>query len=300
MKFVPAAITQNIGRKVLTTKMNSPHIFFGMGVVGVVAGAVMACRATLKLEETIDEIKKDLDQVPEIVNTEDVDDVEYSQIYPDHARYKDISYIYLKAAGRFAVLYGPSILVGGTGIACLTGSHVQLTRRNAALTATVASLIKAYDAYRERVQAEIGEERELELYRAAHEEVIEMEGHRQVTTIVDPEGLSIYARFFDELNPNWMHDNETNRIFLQCQQNFANDRLKSRGYIFLNEVYDSLGMERTKVGQVVGWTIYGDGDHYVDFGIFRARSNRFVAGIEPSIILDFNVDGLIHDKIKDW
>jgi hypothetical protein len=52
---------------------------------------------------------------------------------------------------------------------------------------------------------------------------------------------------------------------------------------------------------MVGWIDGGDGDGYVDFGIYdiAAVNNRreFINGYEPSIILDFNVDGVIWDKI---
>ena len=120
---------------------------------------------------------------------------------------------------------------------------------------------------------------------------------------------SQYARFFDETSPYWYKNSgnrsndgpEMNLFFLRAQQNYANELLKHRGYLFLNEVYDMLGMPRTKAGQIVGW-IYKenntDGDNYVDFGIYKTEKNaKFVNGFENSILLDFNVDGAIIDKI---
>ena len=113
---------------------------------------------------------------------------------------------------------------------------------------------------------------------------------------------SEYARFFDELCPDWQKDPEYNLMFLRHMQNFATDKLRSKGHLFLNEVYDMLGIPRTKAGQVVGW-IYDEknpnGDNYVDFGIFnssRADNRRFVNGCEPVIIIDPNVDGEILNK----
>lgn len=109
--------------------------------------------------------------------------------------------------------------------------------------------------------------------------------------------MSPYARFFDEASANWVKDPEINHIFVQCQQNFANNLLIARGHLFLNEVYDMLGIDRSSAGQVVGWVISGDGDNFVDFGMFEAHSARFVNGYERSILLDFNVDGVVVDKI---
>lgn len=111
---------------------------------------------------------------------------------------------------------------------------------------------------------------------------------------------SDYARFFDETCAPWEKDPEYNVCFLNQQQNFANDLLRRQGYLFLNDVYDMLGIARTKAGQVVGW-VYDEknpiGDNYVDFGLYDLRNARFVNGYEKSILLDFNVDGVILDKI---
>ena len=92
-------------------------------------------------------------------------------------------------------------------------------------------------------------------------------------------------------------------MFLKHQMNHANELLKCRGHVFLNEVYDMIGIPRTKAGQIVGW-IYDEknpvGDNFIDFGIFdetKQKSIDFVNGYERTILLDFNVDGVIYDKI---
>ena len=112
---------------------------------------------------------------------------------------------------------------------------------------------------------------------------------------------SIYARFFDETSTNWQRTQGYNQFFIQAQQNYANDLLKSRGHVFLNEVYDMLGLERSKAGAVVGW-VKGNGDNYIDFGVFQGdewNAMRFVTGDERSILLDFNVDGVVYHLLKD-
>ncbi len=203
----------------------------------------------------------------------------------------------VKSAVVFGRLYGPSVAVGAASIAALTGSHIQLTRRNAALTATIAVVSKAYDDYRVRVQEEIGKERELDIYRAMKEQEVEIDGKKKTFKVSDPNDWSPYARFFDETSENWQRNAEMNRHFLQLQQNYANHQLHSRGHIFLNEIYDLLGLERSQAGQVVGWVMNGEGDNFVDFGLFECESSRFINQLEQSIILDFNVDGVVYDKI---
>jgi hypothetical protein len=80
--------------------------------------------------------------------------------------------------------------------------------------------------------------------------------------------------------------------------------LRARGHVFLNDVYDSLGIPRSKAGAVVGWVLNrnGEGDNFISFGVFDGTTQEirdFVNGYEGSILLDFNVDGVIYDKIED-
>lgn len=282
MRYVPGAVTRTIGRQSLILKKNSPHILFAAGVVGVATGTVLACRATLKLSDTLTDVQKDIANVKELNGANGVEE-----------QNKDLVYIYGKGAVRIVRLYTPAVVVGGLGIAALTGSHIQLTHRNNALMAAYATLEKAYSDYRDRVREEVGEEKERDLYLGARELVEkDFEGKS-----IDPTKVSPYARFFDQFSPNWQKDAELNRIFLTCQQTYANQRLNAVGHIFLNEVYDMLGLERSRQGQVIGWVRDGDGDAWVDFGMFEARNARFVDNLERSVLLDFNVHGVIYDKI---
>jgi Family of unknown function (DUF6353) len=291
IKIVPKKLVGKVSRQLLVAKKNSPHIFFGLGVAGTVVSAVLACRATLKLSETLDEIKKDVDSLEPIPQLD-------LGVEPVRELHIDRICVYGKASLRIVKLYGPAALVGAASIGALTGSHIQLARRNAALMAAYAAVQKAYDDYRDRVRAQLGEEAELELYHASRTELVNSDGKVTEAKIVDPNKYSPYAKFFDEFSPNWQRDPELNRIFVQCQQNWANHRLNAYGHIFLNEVYDALGIDRSRAGAVVGWVKNSEvGDGYIDFGIFEAFNSRFVNGSEQSILLDFNVDGVIYDKI---
>jgi hypothetical protein len=302
MKLVPQFVTRGIGRTVLQTKKNSPHIFFAGGMIGIAGSTFLACRATLKLEKTVDEIKDDFD----ILHKLHAGDVEVEgktiQKYTDDEYRKALLVVYGKSGLKVAKLYGPSILLGSASIAALTGSHVQLTRRNSALSATLALVTQAYDEYRARVREEVGEKRELELYRDIRDVEIENEkGKKETVQVAQSTGGSIYARWFDERSYCWEPHPETNKIALSAKQNYFNQRLNVYGHVFLNEVYDALGLERSPAGSQVGWLKDGGpdntGDGYIDFGLFELRNMDFNMGREFSILLDFNVDGVIWDKI---
>lgn len=290
MKFMPANLTQTVSRNAFTVKANSPHLFFGAGLVGMAVSTVLACRATLKLEATLDEIQKDLDNI-KVMRTQ-VDD-KGRNTYSLKQYQQDLLYVYTKATVKLGKLYAPAVIFGVVSTGLLAGSHVQLTRRNAALLGAYAALNEAYEHYRQRVREEIGDEKEREIYYDIRSKQLES---GELVTTVDPTKHSIYARFFDEYSIHWEKDPELNKLFVQCQQNFANQLLLTKGHLFLNEVYDMLGIERSGAGQVVGWLV-GNGDSYVDFHIFDGFHNAFVNGHERSVLLDFNVDGVIYDKI---
>ncbi len=293
MKFVPNQVTRVVGRNVLVVQKNSPTILFGAGVVGVVATVVLASRATLKVEEVLTTGQKDLAMV------EEVSHANYSKSDQKH----DISTIKIRTALGVAKLYAPAVVVGTFSIAALTGSHHIMSKRNAAVTAAYATIEKAFDRYRERVVDELGEEKDLEFRHGSELKIVadpnKKDKDKAVTT-VGPFDRSGYERFFDQYNINWQNNADLNLFFIKCQQNWANDRLRARGWVLLNEVYKSLGLEETKAGCVVGWYLNGDGDNYIDFGVFDASNDKardFVNGRENAILLDFNVDGVIYDKI---
>lgn len=286
MKFIPNGITRQVARQFLIARKNSPQVMFVGGVAGVTVGTVMACRATLQLSDQLDKMKNDLEDVKALKDA----DGSYDN--------KDVARVYAKNMAKVARLYAPAAIVGVASIGALTGAHVTLNRRNAGLTAAYAAAVKAYDDYRDRIKEELGEEKELDLYHGAIVEKVKGEDNKLVAVKkVNPNSTSMYARFFDESSRNWDRNPEMNRMFVQVQQTYANDLLVTRGHIFLNEVYDMLGLERSKAGQVVGWVISDEGDNRVDFGIYEAVNANFVNGIERTALLDFNVDGVIYDLI---
>lgn len=290
MSIIPTSLAPKIGRAILLSRKHSPTILFVGGTVGAVAATVMACKATLTFKEHLEITEKDLEEVKSSIRSE------------DEIR-KDVTFLHVRTAIVAVKLYGPAVALGALSISALTGSHVVLTKRNTALTAAYAALEKGFERYRERVIKELGPEKEREIRHAVEQyEVTDSEtGKKHKVKIAAPHGdHSIYARFFDPTVKEWSHEPEYNLVYLRAQQTHANDLLHARGHLFLNEVYDMLGIERSKAGAIVGWVISKDGDNYVDFGIYDSHDpekRAFINGQEGSILLDFNVDGVIYDKI---
>lgn len=293
MKLIPTAISRTIARQSLLASSNAPSLLFGAGVAGMVGSTVLACRATLKLEEVLHESANDL----EVART-----IQHEK-YSEGDRQRDTAIIYSRMFGSVVKLYGPSVLLGAASVGCLTKSHNILQERNLALTAAYAAVDEAFKTYRARVVERHGEDEDRKLrYETEEVEVYDEDlGNNVKTTRIAPGEPSMYARFFDPLSRNWSKEPEYNLVFLLSIQNYFNDMLKVRGHVFLNEVYRELDLTHTKAGSVVGWILSDEGDNYIDFGIYKENEKAidFVNGREGSILLDFNVDGTIYDKIKD-
>lgn len=295
MKLVSEAVRRGIARNALIAQRNSPGVLFGVGVVGMVGSTVLACRATLKMDEVLDDAKRKLDTAKTLQHRD----------YSETDRQKDVSLIKIQTSVKIVKLYTPALLVGGLSIAALSSSHNILNKRNVALTAAYGALEKGFNEYRARVVEKYGEDADRDLrYGTEQVQIVDPKTNRKkIVNRVASGEPSIYARFFDNGSTSWNKEPEYNLIFLQCQQNYANDLLKSRGHIFLNEVYDMLGIPRSKAGAVVGWVLSknGETDNFVNFGVFDGKTEvarDFVNGREGAILLDFNVDGVIWDKIE--
>jgi hypothetical protein len=270
----------------------------------MVGSTVLACRATLKLEEVLDVIeqnKSQAEQAKELVNDPTY---EGSQTYTEEEYRKDVTIITVRGVGNIAKLYAPAVLLGGASIFALTKSHNLLQDRNLALTAAYAAVDGAFNRYRERVVDRFGEEVDQELTYDSEQVDMVNEDTGEVISSVKATGApgSKYARFYDQdSSDNWSPHPEVNMLFLRNVQNYCNDRLKARGHLFLNEVFTELGLSHTHAGAIVGWRWnQGSGDDFVDFGIWDPRGEEvldFFNGKEGAILLDFNVDGVIWNQI---
>lgn len=293
-------VTSKVGRQVLITKKNSPAILFAAGVVGVGATVVLACRATLKMEEILEEAENNHAKI------EEAEALETDQYDEDDAQ-KDRVTNRVQTALKICKLYAPAFAVGVISVGALTGSHVILTRRNVALTAAYAAADRAFKDYRKRVVDELGYDKDQEFrYGVTEKQIaVDTDNGTDVKTVKvvnkDHKSDGLYSFLFDrDTSSNWSPTPLYNSTFLKAQQNYANDILNARGHVFLNDILDMLGIERTKAGAITGWIKGGDGDGYVDFGILTRdmyQGIRFVSGDEKSVWLEFNVDGVIYDKI---
>lgn len=295
--------TLAFGKTKFKLQKHSPEILIVTGIVGTVVSAVMACKATLSVPEIVEEHKDALNEVHE--NPENL---------PAEQVRKETAMVFVRTGAKFAKVYAPSVILGGLSIASILASNDILRKRNVALGAAYATLNQSFNEYRNRVIERFGDKVDKELKYGLQSKKVEVtevdpetgkEKKKETIEISNGVVASPYAKFFDESSRCWEKDAELNLMFLRREQAYWNDKLRARGYVFLNEVYERLDIPTTRAGQCVGWIYNPDrpnGDNYIDFGMYditREPTREFVNGIERVILLDFNVDGVILDKIEE-
>ncbi len=289
-------------KTVMKLKKHSPEILVVAGIAGTVVSAVLACKATTKVAEILDETKGTLDTIHEGMETGAINGQEYTT----EDGKKDTVVVYAQTGMKLAKLYGPAIILGTLSITSILASNNILRKRNVALGAAYAAINKSFKEYRGRVIERFGEQVDTELkygIKAKKFEEIEVDPEtgkekkvKKTVMVADPNLQSDYAVYFDSKSRNYETNPDYNRMFLKAQQAFANDKLQTRGHLFLNEVLDDLDLPRTPAGQIVGWTKDGP-DGYVNFRIVEVERETEDGRHEPALLLDFNVEGNIWEKM---
>lgn len=310
---LPVKVIEKLGPAGLTLRKYSPEILLGGGILGVVGGTVLACKATLKLPEANDILAEQCQEIHDSFVTTDEEPVNieaYNEIVESKEYKRAMTKEYIRHGASIAKLYAPAAVATTTGIACVIASHNIQSGRIAGLAAAYSAVDTAFSEYRDRVREEVGEKKELDIYRDLQDGEIEVtkttkDGKDKVTKkkvkTLNPEHRSPFTFIFDEANPEFTRDATYNKHFILQQENYANAKYDLQGYLYLNDVLEDLGFDTKNMPwtRVTGW-VKGLGDDYIDFGVFEAYDSTkrdFINCAEPAIWLDFNVDGYIYDVL---
>jgi len=284
-------------------KKRSPEILVAVGVVGTVVSAVMACKATTKINTILDETKEQLDKIHEYAGNPDA-----AEKYNAEDAKKDTAIVYAQTGVKLAKLYAPAVGLGILSISSILASNNILRKRNMAISAALAAATQDFKDYRNRVIERFGKEVDHQLrYNIKAEEIEETvtdekgkeKKVKKSIEVADP-NASGYVKYFTRSNPYWEEDSSYVEMFLRSQQNYANDKLKATGHLTLNDVYDMLGFHDSKAGMVVGWIYdldHPNGDNYVEFDVKKVNLPNEQGGYEEAYAIDFNVDGNIYNEM---
>ena len=304
MKINTKTLRKSFKKAQLTVRKHSPEILMVAGVIGTVAGAVMACKETLELEDVLDECKQEKMELEE----------QYAMCeeYSEDALKKDQVKLTIKQVAKIVKLYAPSVIMEATSIGVIFASNDIMRKRNASMAAAYATLNSMYKRYRQNVIESYGEEVDKDMrFGVKHEKVTEIDEDGNKVKIdarivdLDNTALAIsdYSRFFQEGCRGFDNSGRYNFLYLKGVQTMFNNKLIADGYVMLNDVYRELGFDTIPEGWSIGW-VYDEenpiGDNYIDFGLYEARNKnqRAVNDWEPVILMDFNVDGNLYEDPK--
>jgi hypothetical protein len=287
--------TRGLGRTKLFLGKNSPEILLVVGIVAGLTGAYFAAKVT---EEARQEVEATKEEAEEVMTKAQSDE------YTETDQQKELGMVVIKGSLQVAKLYAPAIGFGVLSITALLMSHNIMTRRMASLSTAYSMAVEALSLYRKRVIEEYGEDADLIINRSMTEKKDLDEDGNETTTVEWEARPGIYGAYFDEGSREFRETYEMNLFFLQSQEKVANQMLKWQGHVFLNEVFDMLGLPRTSIGAIVGWKYQHDpkknNDGYISFdtqGIYNEANSRELRASNPRFLLDFNVDGEIYKLI---
>jgi len=306
MNSVMNTLTHTTRMAGLQLKKNAPEIMIIGGVIGGIGTTVLACFATRKAIPIVQDAKKEIADIMAKVDDESV-------IYTEEDAKTDRKKVYFRTAGKLAKTYAVSAGTGvGSALLILGGTGI-LNQRNAGLAASLATTTLGFNEYRKGMIDKLGDEGkklDSELRNGTtevevKEEVIDENGKKKTVKkkvkVVDAEKQSKlacdYRRVFDWHNPYWKPDNNYNTIFLRGRQSYFNTRLVANDYLFWNDVLSECGFPKCEPGQIVGWTANGE-DEYVDFRMEEAYMVDEEGVRRPVVLLDFNCEGSILNKVN--
>lgn len=287
---------------------NSPEILLGLGIAGIIGTVVLASKATLTADDILKHHTRKMQDIKEAVEVAEENPDNYE--YDTTLQAADKGTQLLKTTGSLLKVYAPAIALGTVSIGCILASRNIMQKRYLGVVTAYNGLSEAFNLYRKRVIEEEGADKDY-YYRTGQRivetEVVNEDGTTETIKTVegtpDPKSLTgdgslIFGKIKPDGTPNlnWDENFNLTMMFLRAQENVATDMLHAKGHLFLNEVYDLLGFPDTSVGAVTGW-VDELGDGYVDFGLSLQENTQHHIGDDYSIVLDFNHDGPMYDKI---
>lgn len=308
MTTIKERVQEHVGKASFTVMKNKPEIALAAGLACGAAAIIFAGKETLSAQEIIKEHKEKMATIHEAADISE-ENGNPQEVYPDKALGRDLAVTYAGTGVKLVRNYLPTIGFAAASAGLILYSHRIMVGRYGALAAAYATVEQSFKDYRSRVKEELGEDIDRHMRFGTKTETVDREvtdkkGKKKVvpTEVERPTHLSTYAKFFDQSNPNWEKNPEFNLYFLRRREQILTDKLRAKGYLFLNEVYESLGIEPTIAGQSIGWIFdrMHPENNYVDFGLYNSKSEanrRFINGYEDCILLDFNVYGdILHSN----
>ena len=243
---------------------HAPTILVGGGTAMLVAATGVAVKKSFTY--------MDEDLVPYIAEAAKI---EADEEHDEETKKADLTAAQKKFLVRTAKRYAPALGLMVAGVACIAAGHTMQLKRLAGLGAALALA----EADKKDFLDEVPEPRtetvngKTEVVRTAQA------GH-----LLPSEDFR--NRVFGPENKNWDPSPIVSRNFLDATERHMNDHLRWQGHLFLNEVYAALGMPKTRLGAVMGWSRKADPDAVVLFSALEDQASSGDDDVETIWHLD--------------
>lgn len=204
---------------------HSPEILIGLGITGMITTTVLAVRATPRALALIEQ-KKQEEHKDKLTPAETI-----------------------KTAWK---CYIPAGVTCATSVACLIGANSAHMKRNAALATAYKISETAFTEYREKMIETIGEKKEQTVREKIDHDRVEKQPVSKNEVVVTKRGNTLC---FDPLSGRYF---ESDIDQIKKAENNVNKQMlhDTFGYATVNEFYDELGLDRTDVGDIIGWNVH--------------------------------------------
>ena len=280
-----------------TLKAHSPEILMAVGVAGTIAGTVVACKATMKLDDILEETQDNVAQIKEEKAEQ-----------PEKDTKKELVVAYAKGGVDILKLYSPSLMILSTAVASMLTANNILRKRNFALMAAYTALDTSFKDYRGRVAKKYGDAIDEEIRlglekRKISEEITDENGKTKkvkkdvmVATAED----STLIEFSEDTSTQWDSVMDYNRNVVMARQAYLNDLLEANGFVFMSDVKQLFDLPVDSSDYQIGWLYIPsneEGDNIIDLR-WRESLKEYVNAngdvkYKPVIYMDPNYDGLI-------
>lgn len=293
-------MSRMVGKTKLSLIKNAPTLSIGAGVVGLVGAVYLSGKAAVKTQDILAEHREEMKQEDEayeeviVLRQEDPEALPEVTEKTHNAAKLSIS---MQTGVKVLKVYGPTLAVAGLSIASIVYGRNIFQKRLSSLAAALQITTATLERYRTAVAEETGEEKEVEIFKSATQKHLERMAN-QIDSLEESNSArnkvsrTAFARWFDQTNSMWTNQSGENRFLIANSQNYFNDLLNRRGYVFLNEVYTHLGFQPVPEGQTMGWIRNSDfPDAVIDFDVFNSQSSEsraFVNDLTPNVLLDFH------------
>lgn len=269
---------------------NSPLILTSLGVVGLVATSYLTYKSASRVREITNDLESKRiieSRINELQEKEEPEDEEAEELEVLSKNFEGIN--------RFEVLKdlaGALALPVSTGLASVgliaLGYNIlngRLTKVATALASTVAERVYFERKYEDKYGKEEADQffvHEEEYPNDDSTELEDDEPKKVQSTVPD-----LYGRWFKNSTEYASDDPSYNATYIDNVAERLQNKLFANGYLVLNEVLETLGFPREKVGGIVGWTT---GDNFdLSTTVVRTedgKSEIFVKWTTPSYIYD--------------